>query len=60
MADAASGSFPELADALEIISVDAVGDALTAAINAAVKGSARRSCTIQAAPAASAAQDRLA
>lgn len=37
MADAASGNFPELAEALDIISVDAVGDALTAAINAALK-----------------------
>lgn len=37
MADAASGNFPELTDALDIISVDAVGDALTAAINAALK-----------------------
>ncbi|MBM6579155.1 double-strand break repair helicase AddA [Microvirga sp. BT689] len=37
MADAASGSFPELAEALDIISVDAVGDALSSAINAALK-----------------------
>ncbi|MPR06057.1 double-strand break repair helicase AddA [Microvirga tunisiensis] len=37
MADAASGNYPELADALDIISVDAVGDALASAINAALK-----------------------
>lgn len=37
MADAASGNYPELAEALDIVSVDAVGDALTAAINAALK-----------------------
>jgi ATP-dependent helicase/nuclease subunit A len=37
MADAASGNFPELTDALDIISVDAVGDALASAINAALK-----------------------
>jgi ATP-dependent helicase/nuclease subunit A len=37
MADAASGNFPELAEALDIISVDAVGDALASAINAALK-----------------------
>ncbi|WP_262030070.1 double-strand break repair helicase AddA [Microvirga sp. Mcv34] len=37
MADAASGSFPALAEALDIISVDAVGDALASAINAALK-----------------------
>ncbi|NBJ09524.1 double-strand break repair helicase AddA [Microvirga arsenatis] len=37
MADAASGDFPELAEALDVISVDAVGDALSAAINAALK-----------------------
>src|SRR3954466_13251965 len=37
MADAASGSFPELAEALDIISVEAVGDALSSAINAALK-----------------------
>ena len=37
MADAASGNFPELAEALDIVSVDAVGDALAAAIDAALK-----------------------
>ena len=37
MADAASGDFPELAEALDIVSVDAVGDALAAAIDAALK-----------------------
>ncbi|EIM29056.1 double-strand break repair helicase AddA [Microvirga lotononidis] len=37
MADAASGNFPALAEALDIISVDAVGDALAGAINAALK-----------------------
>lgn len=37
MADAASGNFPALAEALDTISVDAVGDALASAINAALK-----------------------
>jgi len=39
MADAASGHerYDALADALDIVSVDAVGDALTSAINAALK-----------------------
>jgi ATP-dependent helicase/nuclease subunit A len=37
MADAASGNYPELAEALDTISVDAVGDALASAINAALK-----------------------
>ncbi|MBL0403280.1 double-strand break repair helicase AddA [Microvirga aerilata] len=37
LADAASGNFPELAEALDTISVEAVGDALTSAINAALK-----------------------
>ena len=37
MADAASGNFPQLAEALDIVSVDAVGDALAAAIDAALK-----------------------
>ena len=37
MADAASGNFPELKDALDIISVDAVGEALTSALNGALR-----------------------
>ena len=37
LADAASGNFPELAEALDIVSVDAVGDALAAAIDAALR-----------------------
>jgi len=37
MADASNGNVPELKDALDIISVDAAGDALTAAINAALR-----------------------
>ncbi len=37
LADAASGNFPELAEALDIISTDAVGDALTSALNAALR-----------------------
>jgi len=37
LADAASGNFPELEEALDIISVDAVGDALTSALNAALR-----------------------
>jgi ATP-dependent helicase/nuclease subunit A len=37
MADAASGSFPGLKDALDVISVDAVGEALTSALDAALR-----------------------
>ncbi|MXQ12032.1 double-strand break repair helicase AddA [Microvirga makkahensis] len=37
LADASNGNFPHLKDALDIISVDAVGDALTAALNAALR-----------------------
>ncbi|HEU6443181.1 MAG TPA: UvrD-helicase domain-containing protein, partial [Microvirga sp.] len=37
LADASNGSFPHLKDALDIISVDAAGDALTAALNAALR-----------------------
>jgi ATP-dependent helicase/nuclease subunit A len=37
MADAASGDFPRLKDALDIISVDAVGEALTSALDAALR-----------------------
>ncbi|MBB4038667.1 ATP-dependent helicase/nuclease subunit A [Microvirga flocculans] len=37
MADAANGNFPELKEALDIVSVEAVGDALSSAINAALK-----------------------
>ncbi|MEZ0172485.1 double-strand break repair helicase AddA [Microvirga sp. TS319] len=37
LADASNGNFPQLKDALDIISVDAVGDALTAVLNAALR-----------------------
>ncbi|KLK94091.1 double-strand break repair protein AddA [Microvirga vignae] len=37
LADASNGNFPYLKDALDIISVDAVGDALTSALNAALR-----------------------
>lgn len=37
MADASDGNFPHLKDALDIISIDAVGDALTSALNAALR-----------------------
>ncbi len=37
LADASNGGAPELKDALDIISVDAVGDALTTALNAALR-----------------------
>ncbi|SCY52103.1 double-strand break repair helicase AddA [Microvirga guangxiensis] len=37
LADASNGNFPHLKDALDIISVDAVGDALTSALNAALR-----------------------
>jgi ATP-dependent helicase/nuclease subunit A len=37
LADASNGNVPHLKDALDIISVDAVGDALTAALNAALR-----------------------
>jgi ATP-dependent helicase/nuclease subunit A len=37
MADAASGDYPELNDALAVISTDAAGEALTSALNAAMR-----------------------
>src|SRR3712207_4534746 len=37
MADAASGDFAQLKDALDIVSVDAVGEALTGALHAALR-----------------------
>ncbi len=37
MADAASGNFPQLNDALAIVSTEAAGDALTSALNAAMR-----------------------
>lgn len=37
LADASSGNFPELKNALDIISVNAVGDALTSALDAALR-----------------------
>jgi ATP-dependent helicase/nuclease subunit A len=37
LADAASGDFPELAEALAIVSVDAAGEALSSALGAAVR-----------------------
>src|SRR4051794_32997133 len=40
MADAASGDFPEIADALAIVSIDATGDALASALGSAVRNKA--------------------
>ncbi|MCB5174954.1 double-strand break repair helicase AddA [Microvirga lenta] len=37
LADASSGNYPELAEALDIVSVEAAGDALTSALNAAMR-----------------------
>jgi len=37
LADASNGNVPDLKEALDIISVDAVGDALTSAVNAALR-----------------------
>lgn len=37
LADAASGNYPDLAQALDLVSVEAAGDALTSALNAAMR-----------------------
>jgi ATP-dependent helicase/nuclease subunit A len=37
LADAASGNFPDLADALDVVSVEAAGDALSSALNGALR-----------------------
>ena len=40
MADAASGDFPDIADALAVVSIDAAGDALASALGSAVRNKA--------------------